>query len=138
MFLFIVLLLHFKCMGQNDTHSQFVRVILEIGGMHRMANTIQVSSSSQMSALLFVEDRYSSSSDNDAEITLINRQNRSNQTLRHHSAEERPMSMPMTMDYTTQGDPNQTTSPVYINMVQATTQNQFCRTNNFFIPYGSN
>ena len=31
------------------------------------------SSSSQMSAPLFVEDRYSSSSDDDAEITLINR-----------------------------------------------------------------
>ena len=142
-FLFIVLLLHFKCTGQNDTHSQFVRVILEIGGTHRMANTIQantiqVSSSSQMSALLFLEDRYSSSSDDDAEITLINRQNRSNQTLRHHSAEERPMSMPMTMDYTTQGDLKQTTSPVYINTVQATTQNQFCCTNNFFVPDGSN
>ena len=87
------------------------------------------SSSSQMSALLFVEDRYSSSSDDDlevcdAEIMLINRQNRSNKTLRHHSAEERPTSMPTTMDYTTQGDPNQITSPIYINTVQATTQNQ--------------
>ena len=46
--------------------------------------------------------------------------------------------MPTMMDYTTQGDPNQVASPVYINMVQATTQNQFCCTNNFFIPYGSN
>ena len=46
--------------------------------------------------------------------------------------------MPTMMDYTTQGDPNQTTLPAYINTVQATTQNQFCRTNNFFIPDGSN
>ena len=44
----------------------------------------------------------------------------------------------MTMDYTTQRDPNQTTSPIYINTVQATTQNQFCHTNNFFVPDGSN
>ena len=101
------------------------------------------SSLSQMSAPLFVEDRYSSSSNDDlevcdAEITLINRWNRPNQTFMHHSAKERPTSMPMTMDYTTQGDPNQVASPVYINTVQATTQNQFCHTNNFFIPDGSN
>ena len=32
--------------------------------------------------------------------------------------------MPSTMDYTTQGDPNQV-PPVYINMAQATTQNLF-------------
>ena len=46
--------------------------------------------------------------------------------------------MPTTMDYTTQGDLNQVASPVYINMVQGTTQNQFSRTNNFFVPDGSN
>ena len=45
--------------------------------------------------------------------------------------------MPSTMDYTTQGDPNQV-QPVYINTAQATTQNQLFRTNNFFIPDGSN
>ena len=44
---------------------------------------------SQMSAPLFTEDRYSSISDDDlevcdAEITLINRQNRPNQTFMHH------------------------------------------------------
>ena len=41
------------------------------------------------------------------------------------------------MDYTTQGDPNQAAPPIYINMVQAV-QNQFSRTNDFFIPDGSN
>ena len=101
------------------------------------------SSLSQMSAPLFVEDKYSSSSDDDlevcdAEIMLINRRNRPNQTFMHHSAKERPTSMPTTMDYTTQGDPNQVAPPTYINTVQATTQNQFFRTNNFFIPDGSN
>ena len=98
---------------------------------------------SQMSAPLFTEDQYSSTSDDDlevcdAEITLINRQNRPNLTFMHHSAKERPTSMPTTMDYTTQGDPNQVAPPTYINMVQATTQNQFFHTNNFFIPDGSN
>ena len=101
------------------------------------------SSSSQMSASLFIEDRYSSSSDDDlevcdAEITLINRQNRPNQTFTNHSTGGRPTSTPTTIDYTTQGDPNQVTSPVYINMAQATTQNQFYRTNNFFVPDSSN
>ena len=101
------------------------------------------SSLSQMSALLFIEGRYSSSSDDDlevcvAEITLINRQNRPNQTFTHHSAKERPTSTPTTMDYTTQGDLNQVGSPIYINTVQTTTQDQFCHTNNFFIPDGSN
>ena len=42
------------------------------------------------------------------------------------------------MDYTTQGDPNQVAPPTYINTAQATAQNQFFCTNNFFIPDGSN
>ena len=54
-----------------------------------------------------------------------------------HSTGGRPTPMPSTMDNTTQGDPNQVL-PVYINMAQATTQNQFFHTNNFFIPDGSN
>ena len=45
--------------------------------------------------------------------------------------------MPSTMDYTTQGDPNQV-PPVYINTAQATTQNQLSHTNNFFVLDGSN
>ena len=72
------------------------------------------------------------------EITLINRRNRPNQTFTHHSTEGRPTSTPTTMDYTTQGDPNQVAPPTYINTAQATAQNQFFRTNNFFVPDGSN
>ena len=98
---------------------------------------------SQMSAPLFTEDRYSSTSDDnlevcDAEIMLINRQNRPNQAFMNHSTGGRPTSTPTTMDYRTQGDPNQVAPPTYINTVQATTQNQFFHTNNFFIPDGSN
>ena len=97
---------------------------------------------STMSAPLFTEDSCSSISDVDvkvcnAEVMLINRRNRPNQTFTNHSTGGRPTSMPTTMDYTTQGDPNQV-PPVYINMAQATTQNQFFCTNNFFIPDGSN
>ena len=55
----------------------------------------------------------------------------------HHSAKERPTSMPTTMDSTTQGDPNQVAPPIYINTVQAV-QNQFFSTNDFFIPDSSN
>ena len=102
-----------------------------------------ISNLSQMSASLFTEDRYSSSSDDDlevcdVEITLINRQNKPNQTFMHHSTGGRLASTPTTMDYTTQGDPNQVAPPTYINTAQATVQNQFFCTNNFFISDGSN
>ena len=91
---------------------------------------------STFSAPLFTEDRYSSISDDDveicdAEITLINRQNKPNKTSTTHSTGWRPTSMPSTMDYTTQGDPNQVPL-VYINMAQTTKQHQFFCTNNFF------
>ena len=72
-----------------------------------------------------------------AEITLINRQNKLNKTSVTHSTGGRPTSTPSTMDYTTQGDPNQV-PPLYINMAQTTKQHQFFRTNNFFILDGSN
>ena len=64
--------------------------------------------------------------------------NRPNKTFTTHSTGGRPTSMPSTMDYTTQGDPNQVPPPVYMNTTQAATQNQFFRTNNFFVPDGSN
>ena len=97
---------------------------------------------STLSAPLFTEDRYSSISDDDveicdAEITLMNRQNKLNKTSTTHSTGGRPTSTPSTMDYTTQGYPNQV-PPVYINTAQTTKQHQFFCTNNFFIPEGSN
>ena len=98
---------------------------------------------SQMSAPLFTEDRYSSSSEDDlvmsdAEITQINRQNEPPQAFAHNSTTERPTSTLTTMDYTTQDDPNQVAPPTYINTAQATAQNQFLCTNNLFIPNSSN
>ena len=66
---------------------------------------------SQLSAPLFKEDRYSSTSEEeteaDAEVTLINGRNQPNRTFAHNSTTEKPTSTPTTMDYTTQGDPNQ-------------------------------
>ena len=90
---------------------------------------------SQMPAPLFTEDRYSSSSEDDlvmcdAEITQINRQNEPPQEFTHNSTTERSTSTPTTMDYTTQGDPNQVAPPTYINTAQATAHNQFLQTNN--------
>ena len=99
---------------------------------------------SQKSAPLFTEDRYSSSSEDDlvmcnAEITQINRQNELPQAFAHNLTRGRPTSTPTTMDYTTQGDPNQIASSTPIDaLVQDKTQNQFLGTNNFFIPDGSN
>ena len=99
---------------------------------------------SQMSALLFTEDRCSFSSEDDlvvcdAEITQINRQNELSPVSTPNLLTERPTSTLTTMDYTTQGDPNQVAPPSYINtLAQAKAQNQFPCTNNFFIPDGSN
>ena len=96
---------------------------------------------SQMSAPLFTEDKYSSSSEDDlamcdAEITQINRQNEPPRAFAHNSTTESSTSTLTTIDYTTQGDPNQVAPPTYNNTAQATAQNQFFCTNNF--PDGSN
>ena len=73
-----------------------------------------------MSAPLFTEERYSTSSEDDlavcdAEITQINRQNEPSQVFAHNSTRGRPTSTPTAMDYTTQGDPNQIVPSTPIN-----------------------
>ena len=73
-----------------------------------------------------------------AEITQINRQNELPGAFANNLTTERPTSTPTSMNYTTHGDPNQVAPPTYINTAQATAQNQFLRTNNFFIPDRSN
>ena len=66
---------------------------------------------SQLSAPLFTEDRCSSTPEEelevDTEVTLINRRNKPNRTFMHNPTTGRPTSTLTTMDYTTQGDPNQ-------------------------------
>ena len=100
------------------------------------------SQSSQLSAPLFKEDRYSSTSEEtepDAEVTLINSGNQPNRTFAHNSTTEKPTSTPTTTDYTTQGDPNQVSPSTPPNMFMSTaTETEFLGTNNFFVPDGSN
>ena len=97
---------------------------------------------SQLSAPLFKEDRYSSTSEEeteaDAEVTLINGRNQLNRTFTHNSTTEKPTSTLTTMDYTTQGDPNQVSPSTPHNIFMSTaTETEFLGTNNFFIPDGS-
>ena len=96
---------------------------------------------SQLSAPLFKEKRYSSTSEEeteaDTEVTLINSKNQPNRTFAHNSATETTSTL-TTMDYTTQGDPNQVSPSTPHNMFMSTaTENEFLGTNNFFIPDGS-
>ena len=96
---------------------------------------------SQLSAPLFTEYRCSSISEEelevDAEVTLINRKNKPNRTFTHNSKTGRPTSTPTTMDYTTQGDPNQVAPSTPLMFMSTTTKNQFLGTNNFLVPDGS-
>ena len=97
---------------------------------------------SQLSAPLFKEDRYTSTleeeTEADAEVTLINGRNHLNRTFAHNSTTEKPTSTPTTMDYTTQGDPNQVSPSTPHNIFMSTaTETEFLDTSNFFIPDGS-
>ena len=104
------------------------------------ASPVSSSQPSRSSDPLFKEDKYSSASEEetevDAEITFINGTNQPNRTFAHNPTTERPMSTPMTVDYTTQGDPD--ASPSTSNLFRSTaTDVKFLGTNNFFIPDGS-
>ena len=96
---------------------------------------------SQLSAPLFTEDRCSSTPEEelevDAEVTLINRRNKPNRTFTHNPTTGRLTSTLTTMDYTTQGDPNQVAPSTPLMFMSTTTKNQFLATNNFFVPDGS-
>ena len=89
-------------------------------------------SSLHSSAPLFEEDGYSSTSEEESEVTFTH--DRSNGTFLNQHA-ERTTSTPTPSDYTTQGDPDTSPSssfkPHNIN-------DEFLDTNNFFMPDGSN
>ena len=89
-------------------------------------------SSPHSSAPLFQEDGYSSTSEEESEVTFTH--GRSNNTFSNQHA-ERPTSTPTPSDYTTQGDPDASPSSLFkpndIN-------DEFLGTNNFFVPDGSN
>ena len=106
----------------------------------RMPLPTSPTSSSWSSAPLFKEDKYSSTSEEeteaDAEITFIHGRNQPNGQFANNPMTERPMSTPMTADYTTQDDPD--ASPSTSNLFRLTaTDVDFLGTNNFFVPDGS-
>ena len=98
----------------------------------RMPLLASPASSLHSSAPLFQEDGYSSTSEEESEVTFTH--GRSNGTfLNQHT--ERTTSTPTPSDYTTQGDPDASPSssfkPHDIN-------DEFLGTTNFFVPDGSN
>ena len=89
-------------------------------------------SSPRSSAPLFQEDGYSSTSEEESEVTFTH--GRNNGTFSDHHA-ERPTSTPTPSDYTTQGDPD--ASP--FSLFKSNDMNdEFLGTNNFFVPDSSN
>ena len=89
-------------------------------------------SSLHSSAPLFQEDGYSSTSEEESEVTFTH--GRSNGTFSNQHA-KRTTSTPTPSNYTTQGDPDTSPSSLFkpndIN-------DEFLGTNNFFVPDGSN
>ena len=97
-------------------------------------------SSSWSSAPLFKEDKYSSAleeeTEADTEITFIHGRNQPNRMLANNPTTERPTSTPTMADYTTQGDPDASSSTSNLFRSTATDVN-FLGMNNFFVPDGS-
>ena len=92
-------------------------------------------SSPHLSAPLFKEDRYSSTSEEESEADEVTfTHDKSNGPFSNHQA-ERPTSTPTTSDYTTQGDPNASPSNLFKTNDMSC---EFLGTNNFFVPDGSN
>ena len=89
-------------------------------------------SSPHSSAPLFQEDRYSSTLEEESEVTFT--QGKNNGTFSDHHA-ERPTSTPTPSDYTTQGDPDASPSSLFKSNDM---NDEFLGTNNFFVPDSSN
>ena len=89
-------------------------------------------SSLRSSAPLFQEDGYSSTSEEESEVTFTH--SRSNSTFLNQHA-ERTASTPTPSNYTTQGDPDASPSSSF---KPQDVNDEFLGTNNFFVPDGSN
>ena len=105
-------------------------------GPHRpltpcMPLPVSPASSLSSSTPLFQEDGYSSTSEEESEVTFTH--DRCNGTSPNQHAER--TSTPTPSDYTTQGDPNASPSG---SSKSHDTNNKFLGTNNFFMPDGSN
>ena len=106
-------------------------------GLHRpltprMPLPTSTASSLRSSAPLFQEDRYSSTSEEESEVTFTH--GRSNGTFLNQHA-ERTTSTPTPSNYTTQGDPDASPSSSF---KPQDVNDEFLGTNNFFVPDGSN
>ena len=89
-------------------------------------------SSPRSSAPLFQEDGYSSTSEEESEVTFTH--GKSNGMFADQHA-ERPTSTPTPFDYTTQGDPDASPSSLFKSNDM---NDKFLGTNNFFMPDCSN
>ena len=97
---------------------------------------------SQLSAPLFTEDRYSTSTDNeqencDAEVSKITRWQLPSQANTVVMSPKRPFSTPSTVDYSTQGDPNQIAPQGNHEYSQNDSTTAIQNMNNYLIPDGS-
>ena len=97
---------------------------------------------SQLSVPLFTEDRYNTSTHNDqdncnAEITTITRWWMPSHATTMVMSPPRPVSTPSTVDYLTQGDPNQMAPQGNYGYNQSSLTTQIQNTNNYLIPDGS-
>ena len=106
-------------------------------GLHRpltprMPLPASPASSLHSSAPLFQEDGYSSTSEEESEVTFTH--GRSNGTFLNQHA-ERSASTQTPSDYTTQGDPDASPSSSF---KPQDVNDEFLGTNNFFMPDGSN
>ena len=98
----------------------------------RMPLPTSPTSSPRSSAPLFQEDGYSSTSEEESEVTFTH--GKSNGTFLDQHA-KRPTSTPTPSDYTTQGDPDASPSSLFKSNDM---NDEFLGTNNFFVPDGSN
>ena len=97
---------------------------------------------SQLSAPLFAEDRSSTSTDNDqencdAEVSTITKWQSPSQATTMVMSPKRPVLTPSTVDYSTQGDPNQIASQGNHEYSQDNSTTAIQNTNNYLIPDGS-
>ena len=98
----------------------------------RMPLPTSPASSLRSSVPLFQEDGYSSTSEEESEVTFTH--GRNNGTFLNQHA-KRTTSTPIPSDYTTQGDPDASPSSSF---KPQDVNDKFLSTNNFFVPDGSN
>ena len=128
---------HFTQLPEAAPEKRTATPLMLPPGLHRpltpcMPLPTSPTSSLHSSAPLFQEDGYSSTSEEESEVTFTH--GRSNGTFLNQHA-ERTTSTPTPSDYTTQGDPDASPSSSF---KPQDVNDEFLGTNNFFVPDGSN